>query len=388
MPVRRIGFAIVGTALAVYVALMVGVRVNPPTAPPAPDTAPGGPTHGAPRGAIDYPTESTPVLGAANARGWALDESAQSGTGVDRVRVFLDGAQVAEASYGVGRQDISGRFGAQFEPAGWTARLDLHGQAWGRHRLDVRAHSTSNGQETDYVSTLVIAPPVSAPRGALDSPADGATLTDTNVDVRGWALDQVVEQGTGVDRVSVFVDDALFSEADYGAPRDDIGTQFGAQFEAVGWIAHVDLRGLSNGKHRIEARAHSVFSDYETAYAASIVITPPPSMPRGSIDTPDGGAVVSGITQVEGWALDQASTSGAGVDRVQLYLDGAAVADARYGLTRQDIGAAYGAEFEKSGWVARVDFSGRAGAHQLEARVHSSYDDRETSYATAVVVSP
>lgn len=388
MPIRRIGFALVGVALAVYVALMVGVRVNPPTSPPAPDTAPSGPSRAAPRGAIDYPTEGTPVLGAANVRGWALDESVQSGTGVDRVRVFLDGAQVAEANYGVSRQDISDRLGAQFENAGWTARLDLHGQAWGRHRLDVRAQSTLTGQETDYVSTLVIAPPVSAPRGALDAPTDGATLTPTSLDVRGWALDQVVEQGTGVDRVNVLVDDALVSQADYGVPRDDIGNQFGAQFEAVGWSAHVDLHGLATGNHRIEARAHSVFSDYETAYAASIVIAPPPGMPRGSIDTPNDGSLVTGATQIEGWALDQASTSGPGVDRVQLYLDGALVAEPTYGIPRPDIGAAYGAEFENTGWAVRVDVSGRSGSHLLEARVHSSYDDRETSYTTSVVISP
>lgn len=262
-----------GVALAAYVALMVGVRVNPPTTPPAPDTAPNGPARAAPRGAIDYPR-------------------------------------------------------------------------------------------------------------------DGSTLTYTSIDVRGWALDQVVEQGTGVDRVSIFVDDTLVSQADYGMPRDDISNQFGAQFEVAGWSAHLDLHALAIGKHRLEARAHSVFSDHETAYAASIVIAPPPSMPRGSIDTPNSGSPVSGTTQVEGWALDQASTAGAGVDRVQLYLDDTLVADATYGIPRPDIGAAYGADFEKSGWVAGVDFSGRSGVHQLEARVHSSYDDRETSYTVPVVVTP
>src|SRR5262245_2907815 len=39
-----------------------------------------------------------------------------------------------------------------------------------------------------------------------------------------------------------------------------------------------------------------------------------------SIDTPTGTEPVRGVVEVTGWAVDQASTEGSGVDSVQLWL--------------------------------------------------------------------
>jgi len=227
----------------------------------------------------------------------------------------------------------------------------------------------------------------SAPRGALDSPADGATVVGAT-DVRGWALDAAADDA-GVDRVRVYVDGAFVTDAEYGVPRQDIANVFGPQFLNSGWVAKLDLAGHALGNHRLEVKAHSSFSDQETAYSTTIVLAPRPSTPRGAIDAPTNAAEVDELTEVRGWALDEAAETGVGVDRVQVYLDGQFMAEAEVGQARPDIAAAYGSRFEASGWRAAIEARDASpGEHRLEARVHSTVGDQETAYAVTVRVSP
>src|SRR5205814_1529446 len=69
---------------------------------------------------------------------------------------------------------------------------------------------------------------------SIDSPADGATVTNgTQVDVGGWAADSA-GPGTGVDMVRVYLDgrmDAggtLAGNANYGGSRPDVATALGS----------------------------------------------------------------------------------------------------------------------------------------------------------------
>src|SRR5438309_1330033 len=54
----------------------------------------------APMGAVDLPTEGATVVGIVEVRGWAIDQKAQSASGVDEVELFIDGASVGDAAYG------------------------------------------------------------------------------------------------------------------------------------------------------------------------------------------------------------------------------------------------------------------------------------------------
>jgi hypothetical protein len=119
-----------------------------------------------------------------------------------------------------------------------------------------------------------------------------------------------------------------------------------------------------------------------TAHAAT------PSYPSGWIDTPAAGARLTGSTAtISGWALDAGSTTTTGVDRVDMYLDGALVGTATYGGARPDMAAAFGARFLKSGFSATLDVAHTSGgAHVVDMRAHSAVSGATSSYTRAVTV--
>src|SRR4051812_44718741 len=63
------------------------------------------------------------------------------------------------------------------------------------------------------------------------------------------------------------------------------------------------------------------------------------SYPAGQFDAPADGATIVGSVDVSGWGLDAGAPTGTGVDRVQIYLDGALRGTASYRLSRADIAA-------------------------------------------------
>lgn len=90
------------------------------------------------------------------------------------------------------------------------------------------------------------------------------------------------------------------------------------------------------------------------------------------LDSPRPGDVVEGELAVEGWALK----SGAGLERVEVLLDGEVVAQARYGLARPDVATYWGlpaGDGDAFGLQARVPLDGRApGRAWLGLRLHGS----------------
>ena len=65
------------------------------------------------------------------------------------------------------------------------------------------------------------------------------------------------------------------------------------------------------------------------------------SQPSISIDSPASNAMVSGVTTISGWAIDNTATVGSAIGAVQISVDGVVVGTAAYGTSRSDICAAY-----------------------------------------------
>jgi hypothetical protein len=65
------------------------------------------------------------------------------------------------------------------------------------------------------------------------------------------------------------------------------------------------------------------------------------TVPSISIDAPAPGALVSGVATISGWAIDNTATVGSAIGAAQVRVDGAAVGTATYGITREDVCAAY-----------------------------------------------
>jgi hypothetical protein len=116
--------------------------------------APGAP--GLPRGAIDTPAENAAVNGTITLTGWALDESAATSVGVDRVQVSLSGTDLGSAEIGQQRPDIAAAYGPAFAASGYRYVLDLSRAAPGPHTIEVRARDTVSGLETAYVRAIIV----------------------------------------------------------------------------------------------------------------------------------------------------------------------------------------------------------------------------------------
>ncbi|MBV9354743.1 MAG: hypothetical protein JO023_04380 [Chloroflexi bacterium] len=163
-------------------------------------------------------------------QGVALDTSAQQGTGVDRVQVFLGdrdrgGRLLATAKLGL--EHPYAVPGSQFSTAGWSGTLDLSGLA-GTHSLFAYARSSVDGSElavsvpitigVTRPSVLPSSPPASSSscpsrthdslRLVVDNPQPGADLIPAPYRLQGSATDKNAQPGTsGIDRVQIFMGD-------------------------------------------------------------------------------------------------------------------------------------------------------------------------------------
>ncbi len=78
--------------------------------------------------------------------GYAIDRNSFGGTGVDAVRLYLDGPEgigsyLGQAQYGLDRPDVGSYFGdPRFRPSGWRLALNVWSTLPGPHQLYVYAH--------------------------------------------------------------------------------------------------------------------------------------------------------------------------------------------------------------------------------------------------------
>ena len=115
---------------------------------------------------------------------------------------------------------------------------------------------------------------------------------------------------------------------------------------------------------------------------------PPPDVLMG-LDSPEGGEVELPLA-VSGWALNKASLTGTGVERVQVLdggCDGAVVGIAEYGLEREDIAETHGEWFVNTGWQFEIEKM-HSGDRILAARVFADGSDIYDACVTAPVTIP
>jgi hypothetical protein len=136
------------------------------------------------------------------------------------------------------------------------ARLDtplsiLAGQSiTGRYYLIVGDHAAA--RQTIYrlkAAGTDAALDLTAPVGALDAPAAGASLTGS-VLVSGWAVDNRVVNG-----VEVRVDGQRVADAALGVLRPDVQAAVAGAPGDAGFTLPLDTRAWANGAHTIEWRA-------------------------------------------------------------------------------------------------------------------------------------
>jgi hypothetical protein len=203
---------------------------------------------------------------------------------------------------------------------------------------------------------------------SIDVPRTGSTVGN-GFTIGGWALDLGSPSGIGVDSVQVWAYPAtgaapmFVGVATQGVSRPDVGTAYGStRFGPSGYTLASPT--LPAGSYNLVVFAHStVTGTFNNSKSVRITVLPPRSLPRMAIDLPGTSQNISQNFRVAGWALDAASTSGTGVDVVDVWAYPVAggnplwVGSASLGTYRPDVAAAFGASrYSASGF--NLDVSG------------------------------
>jgi len=112
---------------------------------------------------IDTPTASATVANGdvVDFGGWAVDNSAVGGTGIDSVDIYVDvqngvAAQKISANYGTYRPDVARAFGrSDWTNSGFNLNWTVSGLSDGQHTFQVWAHSPTNGSHSGNVTLAV-----------------------------------------------------------------------------------------------------------------------------------------------------------------------------------------------------------------------------------------
>jgi hypothetical protein len=287
-----------------------------------------------PTAVIESPSNGSTVAGVFAVTGWALDNT----TRVSTVQVFVDGAQVGNAAYGVNRPDICSQYpGAPNCPnVGYAFYIDSTTFATGTHTIKVTAiDSDSPTPDTGSTSVqVVVGGPTPTVTAAIEAPSMGSVVSGT-VTVSGWALDSV--GGTPISSVQVAVDGVVAGAATYGVVRTDICSTFPGRpgCPNVGYTFSLNTQNYSLGSHVISVTATDSDGTPDTGSASTTVtIIAAPSV---HIDNPAPGQAISGIFNVTGWALDSTTGIGTAISSVQILVDGNPVGTATYGSGRPDV---------------------------------------------------
>jgi len=223
---------------------------------------------------LDTPQANMLVTSAFEVGGWALDQAATSGTGVDAIQFYVfpnagadPGVFIGEGKLGIARADVAGIFGSQFINSGF--HYTITGMSPGQFVLGVYAHSTVTNS-----FSIVKLVPFSVNATALmgiDVPRPEAVISASSFAVSGWSMDRSIEalspNGTGVDIIHVYAfrnpgsgEPGIFlGVATMGTFRPDVGGLYGHRYDNAGWDLVVDRNflGLTPGVYNIVPNAHS-----------------------------------------------------------------------------------------------------------------------------------
>ena len=165
-----------------FALLAAALTLAPLVSAPA-EAAPGGDA-GSTLVVIDVPRGGTSGT-QLNVSGWAADPRSPSGTGVDRVEVYLDGERGADgtylgqATYGLARPDVAAHLGgARFGLSGFALVANV---TPGPHTVYVYAHASSQPGDEGWAAPKTAAvlagaggAPVAAAPGVPLAPPSGA----------------------------------------------------------------------------------------------------------------------------------------------------------------------------------------------------------------------
>jgi hypothetical protein len=290
--------------------------------------------------------------------GWAADKKAKGPA--TKVVVLIDGTPLSNANLGTSRPDVAAALGSSsYTNTGWYLNTSIGSLATGTHSVTAVAYDSTNATTTVGAATITVTVANTPPFGTMDGAvsASGGTSSvaqSSNLWVSGWAADQ--QDKAPVTKVVVLIDGTPFGNATMGAARPDVASALGSSAYAnSGWYLNQSIGSLAAGTHTVTAVAYDSANATTTLGSAQITVTVSNTPPFGSMDAAvNAGNGTSTMAQnstmwVSGWAADQQDK--APVTKVQIFIDGVAVANATMGTSRPDVASALGSSsYTNSGW--------------------------------------
>jgi hypothetical protein len=219
-------------------------------------------------------------------------------------------------------------------------------------------NSYGRSANSTQVSTTVTSAPPSQSVLMVDRPGSGSVLP-SDLFLSGWSIDLASTSGTGVDAVHVYAypnpgsgaAPVFLGVASYGGSRPDVGAAYGARYANSGFS--LPVVGLAPGVYDLGFYGRSTvtgtFNVFQTR-RVTISLAPPVTGGAAAIGLPALNAQVRTWLSIGGWAIDLRSTSGPGMDVVQVWAypnpgsgqQPVFLGNAQYGIVRQDVANAFG----------------------------------------------
>ncbi|XZH20527.1 N-acetylmuramoyl-L-alanine amidase family protein [Clostridium perfringens] len=278
-----------------------------------------------------------------NVRGWSLNAS-----GVKEVQVYLDGKRMDNAKIGLERPDVNAAFPGYKggSNSGFESKVDLSNIPSGIRVLKIISVGNDG---SEVVQTREVKVTKKEPKIYIDAPNNGDDLKEDILNVRGWSLNAL-----GVKEVQVYLDGKRMDNAKIGLERPDVSAAFPGYKGGSnsGFESKVDLSNIPSGIRVL--KIISVGNDgSEVVQTREVKVTK--KEPKIYIDAPNNGDdLKEDILNVRGWSLNAS-----GVKEVQVYLDGKRMDNAKIGLERPDVNAAFPGYKggSNSGFESKVDLS-------------------------------
>ena len=240
----------------------------------------------------------------------------------------------------------------------------------------------------------------------VDRPLVGSVLP-SDLLLSGWAIDRAATTGTGIDAVHVYAfrnpgsgaTPTFLGVASYGGSRPDVGAAYGSSRFANSGFS-LPVVGLAVGTYDLAFYGRStVAGTFNVVQTRRVTIStaPPITGPAAATGLPAMNAIVRNWLSIGGWALDVRSTSGPGMDVVQVWgypSPGSGQApvflgNAQYGIVRQDVANAFGNNrYRTSGFYMDV-MSMPAGVWDIVVMPRSTVTGAfEVARVTRITVDP
>ncbi|OPJ59179.1 Ig-like domain-containing protein [Clostridium oryzae] len=254
-------------------------------------------------------------------KGWAIAKA-----GINKVKVFVDDKYIGSAKYGIKRSDIKKLYPSYINSyqSGYQYTIDINKLLAGRHKITVQAIDKKGVSISTYKYVTV---KKSVPIVKIETPIEGYIYDNVNVLIKGWAVND-----SGVKAVNLYLDGKYLAKAAYGASRPDIFNKYSQYRNSKysGFTYKIDIRKLSNGKHKISVEAvgndGSKVSDSRNVEKNKLVT-------QGALEKPsDGADIDDGNITLTGWAINKK-----GIKSIKVYLNDKYKKTIYVGVSRSDI---------------------------------------------------